>query len=248
MRTSIIIRTKDGERWIEEVLTRLYEQTDKDFEVVIVDSGSTDATLDIVSKFPVTLVQIKAEEFTYPYALNLGVEHAKGEKYLVVLSDHAIPVSKDWLETAVKHLEEDEKAMGVYGQTRAMPDGTFWDKLIYGYWHLRERLLAFPNQYKVMHKNKAGVLAFTNAMVRRELWENHHFNEAYGSGGEDGEWARHWFNEGYHAIQDLGFSVHHSHYLNLRGWRKQIAFWKSLGRPGAFETPFYRNLHAHKKQ
>ena len=65
-KTSIILRTKNEEKWVGECLKRLSEQTYRDFEIIAVDSGSTDRTLEIVKNFDVKLFQIRPEEFSYP--------------------------------------------------------------------------------------------------------------------------------------------------------------------------------------
>ena len=53
---SIIVRTKNEEKWIGACLRSVFEQQKCDFEVIIVDDKSQDQTLEIVSKFPVKLV------------------------------------------------------------------------------------------------------------------------------------------------------------------------------------------------
>src|SRR5271157_2226095 len=118
METSIIIRTKNEDKWVGKVLKRLSEQTYKDFEIVIVDSGSTDKTLEIIKNFNVKLFQIKQENFSYPYALNYGCERALGTKYFVLLSAHSLPLSKTWLADGLKNFTN-EKVMGVYGMMQA---------------------------------------------------------------------------------------------------------------------------------
>ena len=61
-------------------------------QVVIVDSGSTDGTQAIVKGFPITLIQIKPEDFTYGYALNLGVANVDAE-IVATLSAHSLPAT-----------------------------------------------------------------------------------------------------------------------------------------------------------
>lgn len=82
---SIVIRTKNEEKFIGLVLKLLYKQTFKDFEVIIVDSGSVDRTLERVKQFPVKIINIDGNKYTPGWALNVGISKAKG-KYICILS------------------------------------------------------------------------------------------------------------------------------------------------------------------
>lgn len=62
-------------------------------QVIVVDSGSTDGTLAIVRSFPTTLIQIRPEDFTYGYALNLGVANVDAE-LVATLSAHSTPAAR----------------------------------------------------------------------------------------------------------------------------------------------------------
>ena len=73
MKLSLVIRCLNEEKHIGKLLAGVMEQTVKDVEVVVVDSGSTDATLSIASRFPVKIVNIKPEDFSFGYALNVGL-------------------------------------------------------------------------------------------------------------------------------------------------------------------------------
>ena len=71
---SIFIRCKNEEACIGDVLSMIFEQfIDVKFEVIVLDSGSTDQTLEIVKKFNVKLYEIAPEVFTFGYALNKGI-------------------------------------------------------------------------------------------------------------------------------------------------------------------------------
>lgn len=238
METSIIIRTKNEERWIGEVLQRLGEQTYQDFEIIIVDSGSTDETLEIVKKYPVKLLQIKPEEFSYPFALNFGCRNAQASKYFVFLSAHSLPISRAWLADGISSFSVREKIMGVYGNVRALPDATIWEKMYFNsFW---DNVFNFFQRRTIFKKAGMGILGFTNAIIRRDLWEKYNLNERYGGGGEDGEWCRYWIKMGYVAVRDRSFSVYHSHHLGLIGLIRQWEHWRSINKPGKFKKLGYR--------
>ncbi|HRY82952.1 MAG TPA: glycosyltransferase family A protein [Candidatus Moranbacteria bacterium] len=237
METSIIIRTKNEEKWVGEVLKRLLEQTYKDFEIVIIDSGSTDKTLEIIKNYPVKLFKIKQEEFSFPFALNFGCRNAQAEKYFVFLSAHSLPISKTWLEDGINDFIEDE-IMGVYGPVRALPDATFWEKVFFN--GMLQNIIKIFRPKKIVKKEGMGVLGFTNAIIRKDLWKLYNLNESYGLGGEDMEWSGFWFEKGYKVIRDFNFSVYHSHNLGLMELIKQWRHWKKIFKPYPYKKLEYR--------
>ncbi len=237
METSIIIRTKNEEKWAGEILKRLGGQTYQNFEIIVIDSGSTDKTLEIVKKFPVKLFQIKPEDFSFPYALNFGCRQAKADKYFVFLSAHSLPISKTWLADGISNFTSD-KIMGVYGPVRALPDATFWEKVFFN--SALHKIASIFGKKRIIKKPAMGVLGFTNAIIRRDLWEKKNINEEYGLGGEDREWSSFWFKNGYLAVRDFNFAVYHSHYLGLRGLIKQREHWKENSKPHPFKKLEYR--------
>lgn len=242
--TSVIIRTKNEEKWIGVVLKKLFSQTYKNFEVIIVDSGSTDRTLRIAKQFPIKVVIISPEYFSYPYALNFGIARANATRYIVILSAHSIPVSNTWLNDGIENFSKFPNVMGVYGHLKALPDATFWDKFfINGIYFLRSLFLR--GKQHVVEKPAMGVLGFTNAIVRKDLWDRYHFNEKYGAGGEDGEWANYWFQNGYIIIKDIRFTVFHSHYLGLIGWHRQRKYWQASISPHPFRYLYFRKDKTH---
>jgi rhamnosyltransferase len=241
--TSIIIRTKNEQRWIGTVLEKLFKQTYKDFEVLIIDSGSTDKTLEIAKEFPVKIIQIAPEDFNYPYALNYAISHSQATKYIVSIVAHALPISNTWLSDGIENFSQFDKVCGVYGLVEALPDSTFWDKALQNGWSFIYRHI-YPRQ-KIHKKAYMGVMGFTNAMFLKELWDKQHFDENYGAGGEEGPWIQYWFDRGYIVIQDVKFTVKHSHYLGLLGWIKQYKEWLSLAKPKPFRPLTYRKTPNH---
>ena len=103
IKVSIIVRSFNEERHIGKLFHELFQQeTSFRFEIIVVDSGSTDATLDIVGKFnEVNIVQISPDDFSFGYSLNKGIENAHG-KYCVFISAHCYPVNKVWLQKLIE--------------------------------------------------------------------------------------------------------------------------------------------------
>jgi len=107
---SIVIRAFNEEQHIGKLLTGILQQTIQDREIILVDSGSTDATPEIAAKFPVKIVQINPAEFTFGRSLNRGVAAAAGE-FVVIISAHCYPVYPDWLEQLLAPFEDPQVAV-----------------------------------------------------------------------------------------------------------------------------------------
>src|SRR5690606_29933943 len=71
---SIVIRTKNEERWIGSCLDAIRRQTLTDYEIVLVDNNSTDKTVSKAQQYGVTLVTI--DQFRPGAAINRGIEAA----------------------------------------------------------------------------------------------------------------------------------------------------------------------------
>jgi len=108
---TVIIPTFNGERYLDRILDALSAQeSTTTFEVLIVDSGSTDATLDIVAaragavgEAPLRLHQIPSSEFGHGKTRNLAAQLARG-RVLVYLSHDAVPLGTKWLTTLIQPL------------------------------------------------------------------------------------------------------------------------------------------------
>ena len=168
---SVIVRSKDSARTIEAALGSLRRQTVQ-LEVVVVDSGSTDGTVEIARRFADRLVEIPAGTYNSGHALNLGVEHASGE-ILFALSSHCILPHDEWVERALAMYERDDVAAAGGNAT------TPYDEPLRDTWYQRmEDVRANP------------FWGFSNhaSSWRRAAWSEHRFLE--GPTAEDKEWAK----------------------------------------------------------
>ncbi len=245
--TSIIIRTKNEARWLGEVLRRLLRQSYQDFEVVIIDSGSTDKTLEIARGFQdrvrLQILQISPDKYTYPFALNMAIAHSRASKYLCIMSAHSLPISASWLEDGITDFSLDKKVFCVAGYTGALPDATFLDRVLYGLGEIKFHLTEGKGRHFIK-EFKFGALGFTNAIILKSFWESRKFNEKYAAGGEDDEWVRYFLKKGYIGVKDIKFKVLHSHYLGLISWIKQYTYWQWVQKPHPFKHLAFRTPSA----
>ena len=115
MRASVVIRTLDEERFLPALLDAvLHQETHLETEIVVVDSGSTDRTLEIARSYDCRIEHIDRGEFSFGRSLNRGCEAAAGE-ILVFVSGHCVPADRSWLRELVRPLL-DERAAYVYGR------------------------------------------------------------------------------------------------------------------------------------
>jgi rhamnosyltransferase len=175
METSVVIPTKNGEAWIGACLEAVYSQEGVGpIELVMVDSGSTDNTLEIARKYPVRIVGIPAQDFHHARTRNYAATLTTG-KYLVFLSQDAIPENCSWLKAMLRNFgdvavgavygrqvpqsgstqERHDALNTMYGSERLVKDASTKQSLGYRYYHFSD----------------------ANAAIRREVWEMTRFPE-----------------------------------------------------------------------
>ena len=197
-KVSIIIRTKNEERWINPCFDALFSQNFQDFEIVVVDNKSTDKTLEKIRQFPVDKF-ITISDYLPGKALNMGIEQAVGQ-YITLLSAHCIPVNSQWLETFVKGLEEEPQFAGIYGRQEPMSFTPPADR--------RDLMLVFSLDRRIQHKDS--FFHNANSIIRRSCWETVPFDSKI-TNIEDRIWAEKMLNLGYQILYEPEASVYHYH-------------------------------------
>jgi glycosyltransferase involved in cell wall biosynthesis len=197
-RLSLVIRAFNEEQHIGKLLTGILQQSLKDIEVILVDSGSTDATLAIASRFPVTVVSIAPEEFTFGRSLNRGCAQAGGE-FLVFVSAHAYPVYADWLERLLQPFADPRVAL-VYGRQRGDSATRFSEA--------QQLAKLFP--LGSVAEQRTPICNNANAAIRRELWLERPYDEQL-PGLEDVEWAAWAIRQGYVLAYAAEAEIVHVH-------------------------------------
>jgi rhamnosyltransferase len=186
IRCSVVIRAYNEEQHISRLLTGISRQTLQEVEIILVDSGSTDATTAIAARYPVRILHIQPNEFTFGRSLNQGIAQAHSE-LVVIASAHVYPVYPDWLERLLAPFSDPEVGLA-YGRQSGDRDMRFSEAQIFAHWYPE----ASTSRQSIPFCNNA------NAAIRRELWEQHPYDESL-TGLEDLEWAR-WAMQAGHAI------------------------------------------------
>ncbi len=124
---TIVIPTYNGDRHLASVLeAALAQDVDFSYEVLIIDSGSTDKTLDIIKSFQnhhpnIIFQQIPNTEYGHGKTRDLAAHDANGE-IIVYISHDAIPAHNQWLYEMVKPFGLNEKVAGVMGKQIPRPN------------------------------------------------------------------------------------------------------------------------------
>ncbi len=199
MEVSVIIRTKNEVAWIERVLKALMYQDYNDREIIVVDSGSTDGTQDIVRKYKeVRLLDYKGRYFPGK-AINLGISNSSG-RYIALLSAHCIPLNDKWIERLLVDFLEGDDIAAVYGRQEPLPDSSLFDK--------RDLWTVFGIEKRIQREDY--FFHNANSMIRRDIWEEVKFDESLES-LEDQKWAQDVTAKGYAIVYEPHASVYHYH-------------------------------------
>ncbi len=223
---SVVIRTKNEERWLGRCLTAVSLQGYSPLELILVDNASKDGTVDIAKEFGCRVLSIDDEDFSFGGALNLGIEVAKG-KFIAILSGHCIPMNEKWL-ACLSAAFVDERIAGVYGRQEPLPDSDPFDK--------RDLWTTFGLERRVQRKDF--LFHNANSMIRRRVWEETPFSEEI-SGVEDRDWAKKVLGKGYTIVYEPSASVYHYHGIhqgrNLERAERVVRVIELMNNRGATE-------------
>jgi L-ascorbate metabolism protein UlaG (beta-lactamase superfamily)/GT2 family glycosyltransferase len=235
-KVSVIVRTLNEARYLNDLLCGIEEQLETDqlpYEVVLVDSGSTDGTVEIAQRHGCRILHIKREEFSFGRSLNLGCQAALGE-ILVMVSGHCVPVDRCWLKNLCAPLISGVTQYS-YGRQVGGPTSHFSEQRIFAKYFPAESKLPQEGFYC----NNA------NAAVLRATWEQYRFNEEL-TGLEDMELAQRLVNDGGAVAYVAQACVHHHHneswqQVRRRFEREAIALQKIMPQlqVSAFDTLRY---------
>ena len=219
MDVSIVIPTKNAGQLFDKVLESVFgQETEYQFEVICVDSGSSDETVSIIQKYPCKLYEIPAEEFGHGKTRNFGASKGMGE-YIVFITQDAMPASPRWLQNFIDAMKSDPEIVGGFGIHYPYPDCNVLDKrdLYYHFKNFGEENTIFQltDANRERYEKEEGyrhLLSFfsdNNSCVRRDIFEKYPYEDV--SFAEDQIWARKMIELGYKKVYCPYAPVYHSH-------------------------------------
>ena len=182
---SVIIPTFNGSSDLIVLLPNLIKQIGlKNLEIIIVDSQSTDSTLDICKKFGVKIIEIQQSQFTHSFSRNLGAESASNDYFLFMVQD-ALPSSNKWVYEMLNRLEEYNVAALSCGEFCRMDADLFcrmqqwYHNSFMGLSDEVDKILSYPekNDYNSLRKNSQ--LNNVACVMKKSIFKKYKFKNNY---------------------------------------------------------------------
>jgi len=232
---SIVIPTLNAGAEFEKSLAMIYQQKfSHRFEVIIIDSGSIDGTVEIAKIFPVRLHQIDRRDFNHGLTRQQGVELSRGD-YVAFLTQDAIPYDEHWLSSLVETLENDENVAGVYSRQIPKAGCDPIAKIRIENWiagrqekkvsYIRSRLVY--DSLSPWEKRKFLNYDDVSSCAKKSIMKKFPYSKV--DFGEDLEWSKRVMEAGYRVIYEPRSKVYHSHPTSIvRNYQRAYVDHKTM--------------------
>ena len=202
---SIIIRTKNEERWIDHCLSAIAKQSIRDYEIILVDNDSDDRSVKIAKKHTDKIINVT--DFYPGKAINEGIRASSG-KFIAIISGHCIPKNDSWLKHLIEPLANDRSGLlaGVYGRQEPLSSSSPLDK--------RDLTVVFGLDERIQKKDS--FFHNANSALSRDMWKKFPFDENT-TNIEDRLWGDTVIKNGYHIFYTPHAIVYHYHGINQGG-------------------------------
>lgn len=242
LKASVVIPTKNPGPIFRQVLAAVCSQeTPFDYDVLVVDSGSTDGSVEFVREFAdprVRLMQIKPTEFGHGKTRNLAIANTTGE-YAAVITHDALPADAHWLQAMVRIADSDPQIAGVFGRHIAYPSASpFTQRDLVGHFNnfSAEPVVSLDDRERyerdVTYRQRLHFFSDNNALLRRSVWEIHPYPDV--DFAEDQIWAKKIIEAGWKKAYSADGVVYHSHDYALfeklqRSFDESYALYRLFG-------------------
>lgn len=222
---SIVVPTRNGASTLPALFDALASQQDSAArELIIVDSGSTDGTLDLARAAAAHVIEIAPRRFNHGTARNVGIGRAAG-RFVVLTVQDARPLTRDWLTHLLAPLRQDVAVAGTFARQVTRPEASAIARAQLSHWVASQTTprvvtLAPDTFAQLSPADRLARCAFDNvcSAIRRAVWEIAPFQPT--PIAEDLEWSRNVLLSGHAIAYAPDAVVEHSH---DRGARYELA-------------------------
>jgi len=202
---SIVYLTKNGGKLFKDSLSSVFEQRiNRSFEVICIDSGSVDSTIEVIKSYPTRLYQIKPEKFSFGAIRDFGFSKARGN-IIVTLSQDVVPCNEKWLYYLIQPFEfQDVAAVQGHDVRPLWDDVFFWEKV--GYFYFTRETRRWLRDFEVG-------LSCSNMAIKRDVWCKCKFGDTPMS--EDKALQVRLKEKGYKIIFAKEAQAFHGHHYNV---------------------------------
>jgi rhamnosyltransferase len=200
-----IVMRSFNEAWaLKGTLEALESQTYSKWRLTVIDSGSTDGTLQLLENFPVhRLIQISPGSYIPGKVLNLGMESTTSGR-VVFLNADATPANERWLELLISGARGAENLAAGFGRQVPRPDCRLPFRRDYDDCFGPQRKSASWNHF----------FSMVSSIIDRECWLQRGFREDI-MYAEDHDFSLYWRMNGRDIVYIEQATVIHSHNYNL---------------------------------
>ena len=223
LKATVLIPTKNPGSIFREVIENVISQkTNWDFEILVIDSGSTDGTIEICNlhRESVKLKQIPSAEFGHGKTRNLGISMCDSE-FVALITHDAVPYNCFWLENLVKVVEKKDNIAGAFGRHLPYPNcNPFVARdlnLLFDGFCQEDNIFQLNDQERyqkdIGYRQFLHFFSDNNACIRRSVWQEIPYPDV--DFAEDQIWAKKIIEAGYSKAYADDACVFHSHNYSL---------------------------------
>jgi rhamnosyltransferase len=215
--TSIVMRSFNEGWALRETLPALRAQTHQNRELIVIDSGSTDGSCELIRQAkPAHFIQIRPEDYNPSRVINHGMKLARAD-FVIFLNADATPQADNWLTPLLEALQDPQTA-AVFGRQIPRPDCP----------------AVYANDYQRCFGEKREsarwdhFFSMVSSGLRRDVWSKRGFREEM-QYSEDDEYTRWCRAQGYQVVYCPASVVMHSHnYTPRQAYRRSFGEAKAL--------------------
>ncbi|WP_318568816.1 glycosyltransferase family 2 protein [Salinigranum marinum] len=236
---SVVIPTKNAGKDFEETLKSIRNQDVSELEIIIIDSGSDDGTVELANEYANSVITISPNEFHHGKTRNRAANQSKGDVIVFTVQD-ALPTDNRWLTKLVNPIKNGVADV-CYGNQIANIDSKPPDRFFYQYFYPEIPIT-------ITEKNTTNKPEFyidnifisdVNSAIARDVWNEFQFQDSVQM-SEDKDFAYRVASAGYTIRYCPEAKVYHSHDYSLlelftRRYKDGKAFAKfAPGESGGF--------------